>query len=170
MVLSDKVGSRPTQKLWPAGKHASCRLDKTRVRPTVSAPKECNLRSIYTHEPLSIGSRHDAALHQAVGDRKTDRGRPCPRSPNLEAAREKQPCQKSRYAIALRGLQRAPGTGKLPPHYPNGPPWKTQLSTILPHTGRRLPRPFHLRHSLGTIHRNQIQETIVPVRHIAHSK
>src|SRR5207253_5108011 len=52
-----------------------------------------------------------------------------------------------------------PGTGKLPAHYPNGPFWKTQLPTVLPHSGRGLPGPFHIRHSLGTIHCNQIQET-----------
>ncbi len=78
---------------------------------------------------------------------------------NSDLARK--PCP----AIALRGFQRAPGTGKLPAHYHNGPPWNAQLPTILPHTGRGLPGPFHIRHSLGTIHGNQIQETIVLVRH-----
>jgi hypothetical protein len=139
----------------------------TRVRPTVSALKNCSLGRINTHEPPSSGNTHDAALHQSVGDRKTDRRRPCPRSPNLEAAREQQPREKPRPAIALRGFQRTPRAGKLPAHYSNGPPWKTQLPTVLPHSGRRLPRPFRMRHSLGTIHRNQIQETIIPAGQIA---
>ncbi len=114
---------------------------------------------INTHEPLSSDNTNDAALHQEVGYRKTHRRGPCPRSPNLEAAREQRPREKPCPAIALRGFQRAPGTGKLPAHYPNGPSWKTQLPTVLPHSGRGLPGPFLIRHSLGTIYCNQIQET-----------
>jgi len=107
--------------------------------------------------------RIDAALHQEVGYRKTHRRGPCPRSPNLEAAREQQSREKPCPAIALRGFQRAPGTGELLAYYSNGPSWKTQLPAILPHSGRGLPGPFRMRYSFGTIHGNQIQETIVLV-------
>ena len=107
------------------------------------------------------GDRLDAPFREDV-NRKAHWRRPCPRSPNLKATREKQPCEKPGTTIALRGLQRAPGTGKLPAHYSNRPPWKTQLPTVLPHSGRRLPRPLYMHRSVGTIHRNQIQETIVP--------
>jgi hypothetical protein len=126
--------------------------------------KNPSLGRINTHEPLSSGNTNDAALHQEVGYCKTHRRGPCPRSPNLEAAREQQSRKKPRHAIALRRFQRAPWTGKLLAYYSNGPSWKTQLPAILPHSGRGLPGPFHMRYSLGTIHGNQIQETIVPVR------
>src|SRR6266852_121315 len=168
MVLSDKdVADR--HKLRPGNTPPA---DSTRPeygRP-FQPPKNSSLGRINTHEPLSSGNRHDAALHQTVGDRKTDRRGPCPRSPNLAAAREEQPRKKPRHAIALRDFQRAPGTGKLPAHYHNGPPWKTQLPTVLPHSGRRLPGPFNKHNSPGTIHRNQIQDTIVPASHSPHSK
>lgn len=121
--------------------------------------KSPSLGRINTYEPLSSGNTHDAALHQEAGYRKTHRRGPCPRSPNLEAAREQRPREKPCPAIALRGFQRAPGTGKLLAYYSNGPSWKTQLPAILPHSGRGLPGPFRMRYSLGTIHGNQIQET-----------
>src|SRR6266571_2523877 len=107
------------------------------------------------------GDRLDAPFQEDV-NRKTHRRRPCPGSPNLKAAREKQPRQKPRSPIALRDFQRASGTGKLCAHYSNGPFWKTQLPTVLPHSSRWMPGPFHMHRSLGAIHSNQIQETIVP--------
>src|SRR6266571_2968210 len=64
--------------------------------------------------------------------------------------------------IALRDFQRAPRAGKLSAHYPNGPFWKTQLPTVLPHSSRWMSGPFHLHRGLGAIHSNQIEETIVP--------
>jgi len=138
-------------------------------RPEYGRPyqrvKNPSLGRINTHEPLSSGNTNDAALHQEVGYRKTHRRGPCPRSPNLEDAREQRPREKPCPAIALRGFQRAPGTGKLLAYYSNGPSWKTQLPAVLPHSGRGLPGPFRMRYSLGTIHGNQIQETIVLVRH-----
>ncbi len=123
------------------------------------------------------GDRLDAPFRENV-NRKTHRRRPCPGSPNLKAAREKQPRQKPRSPIALRDFQRASGTGKLCAHYSNGPfwktqlptvlphssrwIWKTQLPTVLPHSSRWMPGPFHMHRSPGAIHSNQTQETIVP--------
>src|SRR3989442_14336784 len=79
--------------------------------------KNPSLGRTNTHEPLSSGNTHDAALHQEVGYRKTNRRGPCPRSPNLEAAREHRPREKPCPAIALRGFQRAPGTVKILAYY-----------------------------------------------------
>ena len=107
------------------------------------------------------GDRLDAPFRENV-NRKTHRRRPCPGSPNLKAAREKQPRQKPRSPIALRDFQRAPRAGKLSAHYSNGPSWKTQLPTVLPHSSRWMPGPFHMHRSPGAIHSNQTQETIVP--------
>ena len=107
------------------------------------------------------GDRLDAPFREDV-NRKTHRRRPCPGSPNLKAAREKQPRQKPRSPIALRDFQRAPRAGKLSALHSNGPFWKTQLPTVLPHSSRWMPGPFHMHRSLGAIHSNQIQETIVP--------
>jgi hypothetical protein len=131
-----------------------------------SPPKSPSLGRINTPGLISSGDRLDAPFREDV-NRKTHRRRPCPGSPNLKAAREKQPRQKPRSPIALRCFQRAPGTGKLLAHYSNGPPWKAQLLTVLPHSGRWLPGLFHMRRGLGTIHSNQIQETIFPASHIA---
>ena len=128
------------------------------LSPEKKSPSSSRIKS---PGPQPNGDRLDAPFREDV-NRKTHRRRSCPGSPNLKAAREKQPRQKSRSPIALRGFQRAPRAGKLSAHYSNGPFWKTQLPTVLPHSSRWMPGPFHLHRGHGAIHSNQIEETIVP--------